>query len=117
VIKSKRLLLAMADVDMYEESDYASGDSYDSESDFDDEENVVVASNKSKTKALVPQKRSVLTPSKNVGNVPKKTKNEKTIEERYQKKTQLEHILLRPDTYSKYQESHTFILFVATTDC
>ena len=26
---------------------------------------------------------------------------EKTVEERYQKKTQLEHILLRPDTYSK----------------
>jgi DNA topoisomerase-2 len=26
---------------------------------------------------------------------------EKTIEETYQKKTQLEHILLRPDTYSK----------------
>jgi hypothetical protein len=25
---------------------------------------------------------------------------EKTIEETYQKKTQLEHILLRPDTYS-----------------
>lgn len=28
--------------------------------------------------------------------------NSKTIEERYQKKTQLEHILLRPDTYSKF---------------
>lgn len=26
-------------------------------------------------------------------------KKEKTIEQRYQKKTQLEHILLRPDTY------------------
>lgn len=29
------------------------------------------------------------------------TKKKKTIEETYQKKTQLEHILLRPDTYSK----------------
>ena len=28
--------------------------------------------------------------------------NGKTIEQMYQKKTQLEHILLRPDTYSKY---------------
>lgn len=26
----------------------------------------------------------------------------KTVEEIYQKKTQLEHILARPDTYSKY---------------
>ena len=32
-------------------------------------------------------------------------KRSKTIEETYQKKTQLEHILLRPDTYSKYQVS------------
>jgi hypothetical protein len=27
----------------------------------------------------------------------------KTVEEIYQKKTQLEHILARPDTYSTYQ--------------
>jgi len=38
---------------------------------------------------------------------PTETKNEKkktnkTIEQTYQKKTQLEHILLRPDTYSEY---------------
>ena len=33
-------------------------------------------------------------------NVPKKKKaGKKTVEETYQKKTQLEHILLRPDTY------------------
>lgn len=29
----------------------------------------------------------------------------KTVEEIYQKKTQLEHILARPDTYSKYLPS------------
>jgi hypothetical protein len=29
------------------------------------------------------------------------TKQEKTIEEQYQKKSQIEHILIRPDTYSK----------------
>lgn len=38
---------------------------------------------------------------KSVNSVPKS--REKTIEETYQKKTQLEHILLRPDTYSKHQ--------------
>jgi DNA topoisomerase II len=30
-----------------------------------------------------------------------KAKGGKTIEQTYQKKTQLEHILLRPDTYSE----------------
>lgn len=35
--------------------------------------------------------------SKNAGGGGKKT-----IEETYTKKTQLEHILLRPDTYSKF---------------
>lgn len=38
--------------------------------------------------------------------------NSKTIEEIYQKKTQLEHILLRPDTYIGSTESHTKTLFV-----
>jgi hypothetical protein len=35
----------------------------------------------------------------------------KTVEEMYQKKTQLEHILLRPDTYSKFSQellAHSF---------
>jgi len=31
------------------------------------------------------------------------SKKKKTVEEIYQKKTQLEHILLRPDTYSEYK--------------
>ena len=31
----------------------------------------------------------------------KKVDDKKTVEERYQKLTQLEHILVRPDTYSK----------------
>jgi DNA topoisomerase II len=34
-------------------------------------------------------------------------KNTKTIEEKYQKKTQLEHVLLRPDTYIGSVESTT----------
>ncbi|KAL6633719.1 hypothetical protein ACP70R_026390 [Stipagrostis hirtigluma subsp. patula] len=37
---------------------------------------------------------------------------EKTIEEMYQKKTQLEHILLRPDTYIGSVEKHTQPLWV-----
>ncbi|XP_072964044.1 DNA topoisomerase 2 [Typha angustifolia] len=36
----------------------------------------------------------------------------KTIEEMYQKKTQLEHILLRPDTYIGSVEKHTQMLWV-----
>lgn len=36
----------------------------------------------------------------------------KSIEERYQKKSQLEHILLRPDTYIGSVEKHTQSLWV-----
>ena len=40
----------------------------------------------------------------------------KTIEEMYQKKTQLEHILLRPDTYVGSVEKHTQTLWVYEND-
>ncbi|XP_061348809.1 DNA topoisomerase 2-like [Gastrolobium bilobum] len=40
----------------------------------------------------------------------------KTIEEMYQKKTQLEHILLRPDTYVGSIEKHTQTLWVYEND-
>ncbi|XXG56492.1 hypothetical protein AAC387_Pa03g3885 [Persea americana] len=40
----------------------------------------------------------------------------KTIEETYQKKTQLEHILLRPDTYVGSIEKHTQTLWVYDDD-
>jgi len=40
----------------------------------------------------------------------------KTIEEVYQKKTQLEHILLRPDTYVGSIEKHTQTLWVYEND-
>lgn len=40
----------------------------------------------------------------------------KTIEEMYQKKTQLEHILLRPDTYIGSIEKHTQTLWVYESD-
>lgn len=41
---------------------------------------------------------------------------DKTIEETYQKKTQLEHILLRPDTYIGSVERHTQALWVYEGD-
>ena len=34
-------------------------------------------------------------------NTPSKTKKKKTVEDTYKKMSQLEHILIRPDTYSK----------------
>lgn len=37
--------------------------------------------------------------SSTTANAAKKTNKEKTIEELYQKKSQIEHILIRPDTY------------------
>ncbi|XWS74968.1 hypothetical protein CRYUN_Cryun01aG0044300 [Craigia yunnanensis] len=43
-------------------------------------------------------------------------KDSKTIEETYQKKTQLEHILLRPDTYIGSIEQHTQRLWVYEND-
>ena len=48
-------------------------------------------------------------------NVPKakaKGSKGKTIEQQYQKKTQLEHILLRPDTYVGSVEPHTQPMWV-----
>ena len=42
--------------------------------------------------------------------------NKKTIEETYQKKTQLEHILLRPDTYIGSTEQTTEPMFVLNAE-
>ena len=44
--------------------------------------------------------------------MPPKSRSEKTVEERYQKKTQLEHILLRPDTYVGSIESTVESIYV-----
>jgi len=41
-----------------------------------------------------------------------RAQKERTIEETYQKKTQLEHVLLRPDTYIGSVQSHTSQLWV-----
>ncbi len=47
--------------------------------------------------------------------MPPKAREEKTVEERYQKKTQLEHILLRPDSYVGSIDSTTEKIFVYNT--
>jgi DNA topoisomerase-2 len=107
----------MTDVMMLEGSDYESEDFFDedSESDFDDQENVAVVSKKPKAKKATGTKKassSVLSPNPNAGNIskPKTLGKGKTIEQIYQKKSQLEHILLRPDTYSEYCDTR-LILF------
>jgi hypothetical protein len=49
--------------------------------------------------------------NKDVAKPAKGNGKKKTVEEMYQKKTQLEHILLRPDTYSKFVQellAHSF---------
>ena len=84
------------------ESDYEDDDSFM----MIDEENMAPVAKKptSKGKKAASKKTSVLSEKNdNVGSAPAKAtgkgKKGKTIEETYQKKSQLEHILLRPDTY------------------
>jgi hypothetical protein len=70
---------------------------------FDDEENL--PSPQKKTKAKTSMDVEVLGENRNkdaAKPVAKGNGKKKTVEEMYQKKTQLEHILLRPDTYSKF---------------
>ncbi|KAL0397587.1 UNVERIFIED_CONTAM: DNA topoisomerase 2 [Sesamum calycinum] len=63
-------------------------------------------------------KKAPLTTSNNANIPPPESTNavagagKKTIEQTYQKKTQLEHILLRPDTYIGSIEKHTQTLWV-----
>ena len=57
------------------------------------------------------QKKAAATTKKSAAPA-KSKKGGKTIEETYQKKTQLEHILLRPDTYIGSTESVTQPMFV-----
>ncbi|KAG4982547.1 hypothetical protein JHK87_027296 [Glycine soja] len=54
--------------------------------------------------------------SSSAANVAATGGGKKTIEEMYQKKTQLEHILLRPDTYVGSVEKHTQTLWVYEND-
>lgn len=91
-----------------EESDYESEDSF-----MTDDENVAPPSKGSKP---APVPKAVLSPNKNTGNVAPKGKGKKTIEEIYQKKSQLEHILLRPDTYIGSVERLTQNMWILDKD-
>ncbi|KAL7543375.1 hypothetical protein ACHAXR_013102 [Thalassiosira sp. AJA248-18] len=55
-------------------------------------------------------------PTKTAAPAKKSSKTKKTIEQTYQKKTQLEHILLRPDTYIGSTESVTQPMFVLNAE-
>jgi hypothetical protein len=105
---------AESDVSMMYESEFED-DVFDNSD--DDCENVAPPKKGSKP---VPKNNSkdaitmALSPSKNAGNIPAATakENKKTVEQMYQKKTQLEHILLRPDTYIGSVEPLTTHMFV-----
>ncbi len=49
-------------------------------------------------------------------NIAKANNNNKTIKETYQKKTQLEHIMLQPNTYVGNIKKHTQALWVYEND-
>jgi DNA topoisomerase II len=87
----------------------------------DDDENVAPPQQKV-SKKPAPKKSNknaalVLSPNKNIENVStsnsnKIAKDKKTVEETYQKMSQLEHVLLRPDTYIGSVEPLTQPMFV-----
>jgi len=71
----------------------------------DNEENVAPNTKKTKVAASMNTSKNMIggknkVPSSSPAKK-KSTKKKKTVEEMYQKKTQLEHILLRPDTYGE----------------
>ena len=80
---------------MFDAESDGGDDAFDSDEGENYEAPVKTASKKGST-----NKSPVLAAS-NSNAVAKKTGAKKTIEDIYQKKTQREHILLRPDTYSK----------------
>lgn len=103
-------------MDVFIDSDSTISSSVESDDDFgyDDENAVPVAktvnnARKQAPKAKQPSVNSgskIFTDKSNSANVNQvfnntTEKSTKTVEEIYQKKTQLEHILLRPDTYSE----------------
>ena len=60
--------------------------------------------------------KSILVPNQNAGNVPMKKESGKTVEQIYQKKSQLEHILLRPGTHSKYYGAPPVTVYAYLSD-
>ena len=79
---------------MASDSDAFMSDGMLSEDDFMSDASDVAPVKKGSSKAVLKTNTSATNASKG---------KKKTVEETYQKKSQLEHILLRPDTYSKYR--------------
>jgi DNA topoisomerase II len=100
--------MAESDSDCYMMQDDESSDFYDSS---ENEENVApkkkVVTKKATAKPKVVKKKTppdgdsegAVAPLKSNSAVSKTKAKDKTIEELYQKKSQIEHILIRPDTY------------------
>lgn len=98
----------MSDSDAYMvESDHSEEDFFDDDEAMDFEPAPKKAASKS-TKTTTAVVAGVLSPKESALNKAPAAKKgkDKTVEERYQKKTQLEHILIRPDTYSKFPWPH-----------
>lgn len=104
----------------------------DLEFNSDNENDFIPAPKKTATKTkTVPTKikikngkdsSKILSTNSNISNVApivntSKPKSTKTVEEIYQKKTQLEHILLRPDTYSKLLKIYKLINNYVVSNC
>ena len=74
---------------------------------------VKAAGTNSKVDRVLASKENTSGPINNATNTTSITKSiaqrEKTVEEKYQKKSQIEHILLRPDTYSTCEYSEIYI--------
>lgn len=82
-------------------------DAYMHDAMSESEDDFMASDDDSPVKVVAPKKKGTVLASKentlNAAPAPStdKGKAKKTVEQIYQKKTQLEHILLRPDTYSK----------------
>ena len=73
------------------------------------------AKNKKRSSNKSSSKKSKTTNDSEYDRNNKEPRGKKTVEQTYQKKTQLEHILLRPDTYIGSVEPLTQTMFVLTT--
>lgn len=105
---------AELDADMDFEFDSVSVDSSFDEENFNpNQKKAGGAKGKAATKTTTKTASPVATTTATAEHAPAPSKkSNKTIEETYQKKTQLEHILLRPDTYIGSTESVTQPMFV-----
>ena len=87
---------------MMEEDSFVDDESFSSNTYSDEENPPTTSKSKGTIKSSVTAKNSTSVLSERSTNASATAKSkQKTVEETYQKKSQLEHILLRPDTYSE----------------